>query len=218
MGKADSLEARLQHYKKSVGLGQLLGLAASTGAAFNLDKIASHVPGIDSILKYNLDFGAISQYSPGIGNFLGNNLGFLNGVNIGAPLVIAGANFIGDQIGFAASLYALNRSNYKGLKGKLRFIKDFYDLGIRHLGSYAITYPAAIGLTALLTATGVLTGPLALIVPYVIESLFTFAGYIFSTKGIRKKAPAANPSPQPISSPTAQKPAYTPKLSPAYAT
>ena len=208
-----NLEDRVKHYKKSVGIGQLIGLGASTAAAFNLDKIASYAPGIDSILKYNLDFGAISQYSPAIGNFLGNNLGFLNGVNIGAPLVIAGANFIGDQLGFAASLYALNRSRYKGLKGKLRFLKDFYNLGIRHLGAYAITYPAAIGLTALLTATGALTGPLALIAPYVIETLFTFAGYVFSTKGIRKKNPAeshaAEPKASPAKSYASLKPAYS---------
>ena len=208
------LEEKLKGYKKSVAIGQLGGLAASTGAAFNLDKIASYVPGIENVLNYNIDFGAISQYAPGIGNFLGTNLGFLNGVNIGAPLVIAGANFIGDQIGFAASLYALNRSSYKGLKGKSRFLKDFFNLGIRHLGSYAITYPLTIGLTSLLTATGILTGPLALIAPYVIESLATFAGYVFSTKGIRKNNPAESHATAPKSNPV--KP-YS-SLIPAYAT
>lgn len=191
-----NLEERVKHYKKSVGIGQVVGLLSSAAAAFNLDKIASYVPGIESILKYNIDFSTVSQYVPGMGSFLSNNLGFLNGVNIGAPIVTAGFNFLGDQLGFAASLYAFNRTKYKGIKGKFRFIKDFSDLGIRHLGSYAITYPLAIAATGALVGSGILTGPLALLAPYVIESLSTFAGYVFSTKKYRKSpAPSLTYSP-----------------------
>ena len=118
------------------------------------------------------------------------------GYNVAPGLPVLGAvtNFIGDQIGFAASLYAYNRDKYKGIKGKFKFVKDFSDLGIRHLGSYAITYPLAIAASTGLAAAGLLTGAAATILPYVIESIFTGFGYIFSTMGLRKKSYSPQPA------------------------
>ena len=163
------LEKKLEGYKESVVLGQGAGLAATYAGISNVDKIAKYIPGIDGLLNYNL-------------NFFGKSF------NLGLPVVGAALNFIGDHVGFAASLYAYNKDKYKGLKGKARFAKDFYNLSIRHLGGYAITYPLAIGASALALGTGLLTGALAVTFPYIIESVITGLGYLFSTKRYRKAA------------------------------
>jgi len=166
------LEEKLKGYKTAVALGQLGGLATTTAGVFNVDKIAKYVPGIESLLNTNY-------------NIFGYNL------NPGLPIIGAGLNFIGDQLGFAASLYALNKDKYKGIKGKFSFVKDAANLGVRHLGSYLFTYPLAIAASTGAVAAGLLAGPIATIAPYIIESVITGLGYMFSTKGYRKTAYAA---------------------------
>jgi len=98
-------------------------------------------------------------------------------------------------IGTFSSLYALNWKKYKGKF--FSFIKDGSNLGVRHLGSYLISYPLAIAAATVAIATGLLSGPIAAIAPYVIESVITGLGYFFSTKGYRKKAFSQNYSPAP---------------------
>ncbi len=162
------LEKKLKGYKKSVAIGQLAGLGATAAGVFNADKIAGYF-GIEQLLNksYNV---------------------FSYNITPGLPILGAGLNFIGDQIGFAASLYAYNKENYKGVRGKLNFVRDFSNLSVRHLGSYFITYPLAIAASTALIATGLVTGAAATIVPYVAESLITALGYIASTMGYRKRA------------------------------
>lgn len=157
------LEGKLKGYKESVAIGQLGGLAATAATIYG----GLNYPQL------------ISNYIPGVAPLLGSTLG------LGA--LAAASNFIGDQIGFATSLYAYNKEKYKGLNGKLRFIKDGFNLGIRHFGSYFITYPLAIAASTAAVATGLLTGPLAFILPYAAESAITGLGYIASTLGYRKK-------------------------------
>lgn len=163
------LEKKLKGYNESVVVGQGVGLASTYAGISNVDKVAKYIPGIDSLLNYNL-------------NFFGKSF------NLGLPVIGAALNFIGGQVGFAASLYAYNREKYKGMKGKLKFLKDNYNLGIRHLGGYAITYPLAIGASALALGTGLFTGAMAVTFPYIIESVITGLGYLFSTKRYRKTA------------------------------
>ena len=177
MAKLSGLEERLKNYEFAVGLGQATGLAATVAGITNIDKIAGYF-GFEQLLNKSY-------------NVFGYNIA------PGLPILGAGLNFLGDQIGFAASLYAFNRGNYKGISGKFRFINDFARLGVRHLGSYAITYPLAIAASTALISTGLLTGGIAIIAPYVLESVITGVGYILSTLGIRKK-----------SSDTASKPSY----------
>lgn len=164
----EGLEQKLNGYKRAVAIGQLGGLAATTAGVLNAEKFASAF-GVENLLNKSY-------------NVFGYN------ASIGLPVLGAAANFIGDQIGFAASLYAYNRSKYKGVKGKFRFVKDFSDLGVRHLGSYAITYPLAIAASTALISTGLLTGAVATIAPYVVESFITAIGYVLSTLGFRKKS------------------------------
>lgn len=161
------LEDKLKGYNQSVAIGQLGGLATTVAGVLNADRIAKYVPGVDSLLQktYNaFDY----TIAPGL------------------PILAAASNFIGDQLGFAASLYFFNREKYKGFKGKLRFVKDGFNLGIRHLGSYLISYPIAIAASTAAIATGFLTGFAATIVPYIIESLVTGSSYMIATRGYRK--------------------------------
>lgn len=157
------LEKKLKGYEKSVAIGQLGGLVATAAAIYGgfsyPELITSYIP-----------FGQ---------SLVGSSLGLF-----GLGMV---SNFIGDQIGTAASLYAYNRQSYKGISGKFRFIKDYFNLGVRHFGSYLFTYPLAAGVTLAALGTGLLTGPLAFIAPYAIESLITGLGYIASTFGYRRK-------------------------------
>lgn len=156
------LEEKLKGYKTSVLLGQLGGLAATAAAIYT---------GFSSP-------ELISSYIPFGQNLVNSSLGLL-GLGMAS-------NFVGDQLGTAASLYTLNHKRYKGFSGKVRFAKDYASLGIRHFGSYLITYPAAALVTGLALGTGFLTGPLAFVLPYAIESLFTGLGYIASTFGYRR--------------------------------
>ena len=103
------------------------------------------------------------------------------------PIFGAISNFVGDPLGFAASLYAGNRAEYKGISGKFKFLKDGFNLGVRHLGSYLVSYPLAIATSTALTATGLLTGAVATMLPYVAESVITGLGYMASTKRYRKQ-------------------------------
>ena len=157
------LESKLKGYEKSVGIGQLVGLGATYAGVSNPQLIASYLPVLQPLTTTPTRL-----------------------IGLGAL-----ANFIGDQIGFAASLYAYNRDKYKGLKGKCQFAKDGFNLGIRHLGGYAITYPLAVAASYIVISTGLLTGALAITLPYVIESVVTGLGYLFSTKRYRKTAYAA---------------------------
>ena len=163
MAQEGGLEKKLKGYNKSVAIGQLGGLAATAGAIYGglsyPELIGSYVPIAKPLLSSNLGLFGLGM----------------------------AANFIGDQVGTAASLYAFNRQKYKGISGKFRFIKDYFNLGIRHLGSYLITYPLAAAATALALGTGLLTGPLAFILPYALESTITGLGYVASTLGYRKK-------------------------------
>lgn len=168
MSEEGGLEKKLKGYKESVAIGQGVGLATTVAGVLNADKVANYVPGIENLLNksYNL-FGY--SLTPGL------------------PILAAASNFIGDQLGFAASLYAFNREKYKGISGKISFVKDGFSLGIRHLGSYLITYPLAIAASTALAATGILTGAAATIAPWILESLITGFGYIASTLGYRRK-------------------------------
>mgnify|MGYP001586656958 CR=1 FL=1 len=170
MAQVDGLEGKLKGYEKSVLIGQLGGLAATAAAIYGgfsyPELIASYIP-----------FGQ---------SLVGSSLGLF-----GLGMV---SNFIGDQLGFGASLYAYNREKYKGVSGKFNFIKDYFNLGVRHFGSYLITYPLAAGITLATLGTGLLTGPLAFIAPYAIESLITGLGYIASTLGFRRKTYASQPA------------------------
>ena len=157
------LEEKLKGYKQSVAIGQLGGLAATAAAIYG----GFSYPEL------------LANYIPFVKPFLGSPLGLF-----GLGMI---SNFIGDQIGTAASLYAFNKQRYKGISGKFRFIKDYFNLGIRHLGSYLITYPLAGVATALALGTGLLTGPLAFVLPYALESTITGLGYIASTFGYRRK-------------------------------
>jgi hypothetical protein len=161
------LEDKLKGYNQSVVTGQLTGLAAAAAGVLNADKIANYVPGVDTLL--NKTYNAFGYtFAPGL------------------PILAAASNFIGDQLGFAASLYLFNRGQYKGLKGKLRFLKDGFNLGIRHLGSYLISYPLAIAASTAAIATGFLTGFAATIAPYIIESFITGASYGLATRDYRR--------------------------------
>lgn len=162
------LEKKLKRYPEAVGIGQGVGLATTAAGVLNAEKFASYLS-IENLLTKSY-------------NVFGYN------VTPGLPVLAAAFNFIGDQIGFAASLYAFNRERYKGLKGKGRFINDFANLGFRHLGSYIISYPLAIAASTALIATGLFTGFVATMIPYVAESLITALGYIFSTRWYRKTA------------------------------
>ncbi|MBI2101212.1 hypothetical protein HYT53_01250 [Candidatus Woesearchaeota archaeon] len=163
MAEEGGLEKKLKGYNESVAIGQGVGLAATAAGVYG----GFSYPEI------------ISNYVPFGRNLVSSNLG-LFGLGIAS-------NFIGDQLGFAASLYSFNKEKYKGLKGKISFVKDGFNLGVRHLGSYLITYPLAGAVTALALGTGLLTGPLAFILPYAVESLITGFGYIASTLGYRRK-------------------------------
>lgn len=165
MAEEGGLEKKLKGYKASVAIGQASGLASTYFGITNVGKIADYVPGIRSM--------ANTVY--------------------GLPVIGAMANFIGDQVGFAASLYAYNRETYKGLSGKFSFIKDYASLGSRHLGSYLISYPLAIAASTAAIATGLLSGVLSTTVPYVLESLITGIGYMFSTRKYRERL-AAQPA------------------------
>ncbi|MDP3766256.1 MAG: hypothetical protein Q8R04_07120 [Nanoarchaeota archaeon] len=154
------LEEKLKGYKKSVFAGQLIGGVPATYAAVsNADKIAKYIPGLEPIV--NTENGLIA--------------------------VGMGSNFVGDQIGTALSLLYFNWKNYKGISGKFRFIKDYANIAIRHLGSYVITYPLAYLTTKLVLATGLLTGVWAYTIPYLLESAITGLGYIASTMGYRRR-------------------------------
>ena len=168
MVEEGGLEKKLKGYNESVAIGQLGGLAATAGAIYG------------GVTYPNI----IASYIPAVKPLLSSNLG-LFGLGMAA-------NFIGDQIGFGASLYAFNKERYKGLSGKVRFAKDYFNLGVRHFGSYLVTYPLAGAVTALALGTGLLTGPLAFILPYALESVITGFGYILSTLGFRRRtyAPA----------------------------
>ena len=168
MSEEGGLEKKLKGYEQSVAIGQGVGLAATAGGVLNVDKLTRYVPGIENLLNKNY-------------NAFGYNIA------PGLPIIGAGLNFIGDQIGFAASLYASNSEKYRGVSGKINFVKDGFNLGIRHLGSYLITYPLAIAASTALAATGILTGAAATIAPYILESLITGFGYIASTLGYRRK-------------------------------
>ena len=170
MAQEGGLEKKLKGYNKSVAVGQLGGLAATAGAIYG----GFQYPQL------------LSNYIPPVKPLLNSSAGLF-----GLGIV---SNFIGDQLGTAASLYAFNRQKYKGLTGKFRFIKDYFNLGIRHLGSYLITYPLAGVATALALGSGMLTGPLAFVLPYIIESTITGLGYIGSTFGYRKKMASAQPT------------------------
>ena len=164
------LEKKLKGYKKSVAIGQLAGLGATAAGVFNADKIAGYF-GIEQLLNksYNV---------------------FSYNITPGLPILGAGLNFIGDQIGFAASLYAYNKENYKGVRGKLNFVRDFSNLSVRHLGSYLISYPLAIAASTAAIATGLLSGTIATLLPYALESLITGVGYMFSTRKYRERSAA----------------------------
>ena len=157
------LEKKIKGYNESVAIGQLGGLAATAGAIYG----GFAYPQL------------ISNYVPAVKPLLSSNLGLF-----GLGMI---SNFIGDQVGFGASLYAYNKDRYKGLSGKARFVKDYFNLGVRHLGSYLVTYPLAGLVTLGALGTGLLTGPLAFILPYALESLITGLGYIASTLGFRRK-------------------------------
>ena len=169
----ENLEGKLKGYNKSVAIGQLGGLAATAAGVMNAEKVAPYL-GLEGLMNKSY-------------NFLGYNLA------PGLPVLGAVTNFIGDQIGFAASLYAQNRQRYKGIAGKFKFIKDGFELGVRHLGSYFVSYPLAIAASTALAATGIVTGGVATVIPYIVESIITGLGYMTSTKGYRKQM-AANPS------------------------
>ncbi len=163
MAQESGLEKKLKGYNESVAIGQLGGLAATAGAVYGgfayPNIIANYIPAVEPLLSSNLGLFGLGM----------------------------AANFIGDQVGTAASLYAFNRQRYKGMSGKFRFAKDYFNLGIRHLGSYLFTYPLAGVATALALGTGLLTGPLAFVLPYALESTITGLGYIASTLGYRRK-------------------------------
>jgi len=163
MADIGGLEKKLKGYNESVAIGQLGGLAATTGAIYS----GFQYPQL------------LASYVPAAKPFLGSTAGLF-----GLGMI---SNFIGDQVGTAASLYAFNKQKYKGISGKFRFIKDYFNLGIRHLGSYLITYPLAGVATALALGTGLLTGSLAFVLPYALESAITGLGYMASTLGYRKK-------------------------------
>ena len=165
-GSESGLEGKLKGYKPSVIIGQLGGLAATYAGVSNPQLISKYIPALQPLTTSTTRL-----------------------IGLGAL-----ANFVGDQIGFATSLYTYNRDKYKGLKGKYRFVKDFGNLGIRHLGGYAITYPLAAAASYLAIATGFLTGALAITAPYVLESIITGLGYFFSTKRYRKTAYGVNPT------------------------
>ena len=161
------LEEKLKGYKQSVAIGQLGGPAATAATiygGFNYPELfANYIPAAKPLLSSSLGMFGLGMIS----------------------------NFIGDQIGTAASLYAFNREKYKGIIGKFRFVKDYFNLGIRHLGSYFITYPLAGLATSIALGTGLLTGPLAFVLPYALESAITGLGYIASTFGYRKRLASA---------------------------
>ena len=163
-----NLEEKLNGYNRSVAIGQLGGLATTAAGVFNADKIAKYVPGVEGLLNKSY-------------NVAGYNF------NLGLPIFGAISNFIGDQLGFAASLYANNRERYKGFSGKFKFMKDGFNLGMRHLGSYFVSYPLAIATSTALAATGLVTGAVATVLPYIVESIITGFGYMRSTKGYRKQ-------------------------------
>ena len=163
--ETSGLEEKLKGYKPSVALGQAGGLAATYFGVKYADAISKYIPSLSSIV--DTTFGKI-----GLG---------------------AVSNFIGDHVGFAASLYAYNRDKYKGIKGKYKFVKDNLDLGVRHFGSYFITYPLAAAASYIAITTGLMTGAAAVTAPYLIESLITGLGYFFSTKKYR--AGLANAAP-----------------------
>lgn len=165
------LEGKVKKYHGSVLFGQLAGLASSAYAAFNPDKIASVIPGVDSLLKYNVNL-------------------FDQSINVGLPALVGGFNFLGDQIGFGLSLYFSNMGRYKGFKGLGQFAKDYGNFFVRHLRGYAWSYPAAIGLTAGLGLLGFLTGPMAAIAPWAIETVLTAYAYFRSTRHYRREAHA----------------------------
>lgn len=160
---ASGLEGKLKEYNKSVAIGQLGGLAATAGATY----LGANYPSL------------IANYIPGVKRFTDSALGL-----IGLGMV---SNFIGDQIGFASSLYAFNKEKYRGITGKLSFLKDGFNLGIRHLGGYLVSYPLAAAASYLAITTGLLSGFWAVTVPYIIESVVTGLGYMASTLGYRKK-------------------------------
>ena len=163
MSVEGGLEGKLKGYNQSIIIGQLGGLAATAAAiygGFNYPEL-------------------LTSYIPFGQSLVGSSLGLF-----GLGMI---SNFIGDHIGFGASLYAYNREKYKGLSGKVSFFKDYYNLGIRHFGSYLFTYPLAAGITLAALGTGLVAGPLAFILPYAIESIVTGIGYIASTLGFRKK-------------------------------
>src|SRR3989338_2546036 len=168
MSEEGGLEKKLKGYEQSVAIGQGVGLAATAAGVLNADKLTRYVPGIENLLNKNY-------------NAFGYNIA------PGLPIVGAGLNFIGDQIGFAASLYTFNSEKYRCVSGKINFVKDGFNLGIRHLGSYLITYPLAIAASTAAIATGFLTGFAATIVPYIIESLVTGSSYMLATRGYRKR-------------------------------
>ena len=170
MARLGGLEEKLKGYNKSIAIGQLGGLAATAAAIYGgfsyPELLANYIPAVKPLLSSNLGLFGLGMIS----------------------------NFIGDQIGTAASLYAFNREKYRGIHGKFRFVKDYFNLGIRHFGSYLFTYPLAAGVTLAALGTGLLTGPWAFIAPYAIESIITGLGYIASTLGFRRRTYASQPS------------------------
>lgn len=164
MAEEGGLEKKLKGYNESIAIGQVGGLVATAATiygGFNYPQLlASYAPFAEPLLYSSVGLFGLGMIS----------------------------NFIGDQVGFGASLYAYNRERYKGMSGKSLFVKDYLNLGIRHFGSYFITYPLAGVITAAAIGTGLLTGPLAFILPYAVESLITGIGYLASTFRFRKRA------------------------------
>ena len=164
-GTSSGLESKLEGYNKSLAIGQLGGLAATYAGVTQTEFLSRYIPSVSGL----------ASSSAGL---------------IGLGMI---SNFIGDQLGFAASLYAYNKDKYKGISGKLKFLKDGFELGTRHLGSYLISFPLAAAASYAAMATGILSGAAAVIAPYLIESAVTGFGYLFSTKKYREKTPDASP-------------------------
>ena len=151
---------QVKKYNTSVAIGQGIGVAATYAGVSNAERIAKLVPGLESLTATTTGLFGLGMVS----------------------------NFIGDQLGFAGSLYAFNRERYKGISGKARFAKDYFNLGVRHFGSYLIAYPLAYLTTNFVLATGLLTGALAYTLPFaIVESVITGFGYILSTLRYRRR-------------------------------